>query len=62
MHILHRDLKSLNLLVSRTGSIKIADFGLSISRTETNSSSPGGKAKGTIQWMAPVRQSFSEIY
>lgn len=45
------DLKSLNLLVAKSGTVKVADFGLSISR---ESSLNETKPKGTIHWMAPV--------
>ena len=59
-HILHRDLKSGNLLVTAEWRILIADFGLSrvISRHQTMT---GGL--GTYQWMAPevlARQRYSE--
>ena len=38
--VLHRDLKSLNLLVTDTFSVKISDFGMS---KESESSAPGEK-------------------
>ncbi|KAF9676585.1 hypothetical protein SADUNF_Sadunf08G0017600 [Salix dunnii] len=49
--IVHRDLKSLNLLVDSTYTVKICDFGLSRSKAKTYISSTN--AAGTPEWMAP---------
>ncbi|ETM41878.1 TKL protein kinase [Phytophthora nicotianae] len=48
--ILHRDMKSPNLLVERDYSIKISDFGLS--RVKAQIQTMTGNC-GTVQWMAP---------
>lgn len=55
--IVHRDLKSSNLLVDKNWTVKVADFGLSRLKLETFLSTKNGK--GTLsfhiqpQWMAP---------
>ncbi|CAH2054780.1 unnamed protein product [Thlaspi arvense] len=49
--IVHRDLKSANLLVDRNWTVKVADFGLSRIKHETYLTTKSGK--GTPQWMAP---------
>ncbi|KAI5575437.1 hypothetical protein BDE02_10G210600 [Populus trichocarpa] len=49
--IIHRDLKSLNLLVDSAYKVKICDFGLSRSKAKTYISSTN--AAGTPEWMAP---------
>ncbi|KAI5578337.1 hypothetical protein BDE02_08G021400 [Populus trichocarpa] len=49
--IVHRDLKSLNLLVDSTYTVKICDFGLSRSKAKTYISSTN--AAGRPEWMAP---------
>jgi serine/threonine protein kinase len=49
--ILHRDLKSLNILLDDRLRAKLADFGLA--KVKHESSSQSSVAKGTVLWMAP---------
>ena len=48
--VLHRDLKSANLLLDDSYTTKVADFGLS--RIKAQERSMTGNC-GTVQWMAP---------
>lgn len=50
--IIHRDLKSLNVLIDEYDRAQLADFGLSKVRTETESQSKF-QVEGTIQFLAP---------
>ncbi|KNC49407.1 TKL protein kinase [Thecamonas trahens ATCC 50062] len=49
--IIHRDVKSLNLLVTDKWCIKVADFGLA--RVKTRHAVLTGRRIGSFQWMAP---------
>ncbi len=51
-NILHRDLKSLNVLLDEHMKAKLCDFGLAKVKTESSSQSNNGAA-GTLLWMAP---------
>jgi protein kinase-like protein len=60
--LVHRDVKSANVFVSRTGAVKVGDFGIAkathavrISRTEV------GQVKGTPGTMAPEQRLGQEV-
>ena len=50
--ILHRDLKSLNVLLDLNFRAKLADFGLSTLKLSSTSTTAGG-LKGTPRWLSP---------
>jgi len=53
MHLgnfIHRDLKSGNLLLSKSGTVKVTDFGLSRFLDKTGDMTA---ETGTYRWMAP---------
>eukprot|EP00002_Diphylleia_rotans_P039547 TRINITY_DN9193_c0_g2_i1.p1 TRINITY_DN9193_c0_g2~~TRINITY_DN9193_c0_g2_i1.p1 ORF type:complete len:2481 (-),score=465.82 TRINITY_DN9193_c0_g2_i1:92-7534(-) len=47
--IVHRDLKSLNILVDDRGRLKVCDFGLTTLQEQAN----GNSTQGSIIWLAP---------
>jgi hypothetical protein len=51
--VIHRDLKSLNLLVSAEWRVKVSDFGLSRFKAQSSSGSLYTAQCGTFHWMAP---------
>ncbi len=50
--IIHRDLKSLNILIAKDDTAKITDFGLAKIRLETSNKTTG-VVQGSIPWIAP---------
>jgi serine/threonine protein kinase len=53
--IIHRDIKSLNVLLTADGHAKLCDFGLATLQTLTTTAtaSQEGRQVGTLPWMAP---------
>eukprot|EP00163_Fabomonas_tropica_P010422 TRINITY_DN2054_c0_g1_i3.p1 TRINITY_DN2054_c0_g1~~TRINITY_DN2054_c0_g1_i3.p1 ORF type:complete len:1170 (-),score=362.91 TRINITY_DN2054_c0_g1_i3:186-3695(-) len=51
--IIHRDLKSLNLLVDDKMVLKVADFGLANVKDEVSAEDSSDMAAGSFYWMAP---------
>ncbi|KAF9158935.1 hypothetical protein DFQ26_007099, partial [Actinomortierella ambigua] len=49
--IIHRDLKSMNVLLTRYMEVKLCDFGLATVQLQTSTMSK--TPKGTFRWMAP---------
>ncbi|MBZ5621574.1 MAG: serine/threonine protein kinase [Acidobacteriia bacterium] len=52
MHVVHRDIKPANLLIDRSGSVKIADFGIAKLASSTLTAA-SGVVVGTVDYMAP---------
>ncbi|KAF9970293.1 hypothetical protein BGZ73_007023, partial [Actinomortierella ambigua] len=52
MNVLHRDLKSANVLLTRHMEVKLCDFGVAAVKAHSISKSTSS-AKGTLRWMAP---------
>jgi eukaryotic-like serine/threonine-protein kinase len=50
--VIHRDLKPGNLLLTRSGKIKLGDFGLALVSAETRLTA-AGKTMGSLHYMAP---------
>jgi hypothetical protein len=50
-HILHRDLKSANILLNDSGRAKLADFGLA--KVKNHTATMTQAMMGSIEWMAP---------
>ncbi|KAG0241044.1 hypothetical protein BGW41_006381 [Actinomortierella wolfii] len=52
--VIHRDLKNMNVLLTRYMEAKICDFGMAIIKSASISKSSGATTlKGTYRWMAP---------
>ncbi|TFK30341.1 kinase-like protein, partial [Coprinopsis marcescibilis] len=61
-HILHRDLKSENILIDHGGTCKITDFGISKKAGDIRRGKAYTRMKGTVFWMAPEVIINSEGY
>ncbi|KAG0233780.1 hypothetical protein BGW42_007240 [Actinomortierella wolfii] len=60
--ITHCDLKSSNILLTKYGEVKIADFGLAIFTMDSTVKARRAKARGSLRWMAPELLTKSPKY
>lgn len=54
--VLHRDIKGANILTTKDGSVKLADFGVALNLTDVNAAqgdTNGNDVVGSPYWMAP---------
>lgn len=58
-HIIHRDIKPQNILVSDSGTIKVTDFG--IARAATGDDTISSSAMGSVRYLSP-EQALSLIH
>ncbi|HTJ41163.1 MAG TPA: serine/threonine-protein kinase [Kofleriaceae bacterium] len=60
LNLVHRDVKSANVLVSKDGAVKVADFGIVKAEQQVHKTSVG-QAKGTAAFMAPEQRMGSKV-
>jgi hypothetical protein len=60
LHLIHRDVKTGNVLLSRQGAVKIGDFGIARAATTLRTTTIG-ETKGTAEVMAPEQRMGQEL-
>jgi hypothetical protein len=62
LHLVHRDVKSANVFVARTGAIKVGDFGIAKAAGPTRQvRTEVGEIKGTAAYMSPEQRVGQEV-
>lgn len=60
LNIVHRDVKSANVLVSRQGGVKVVDFGIAKAAQQSHNT-VAGETKGTPSMMAPEQRVGEQV-
>ena len=60
LHVVHRDVSPSNLMVTKTGTVKVADFGIAKSEIQSQRTE-NGALKGKIAYMAPEQAAGLEV-
>jgi serine/threonine-protein kinase len=60
LHIVHRDVKSANVLVSKQGAVKVVDFGIAKAAKQSHLT-VAGETKGTPSMMAPEQRVGEQV-
>ncbi|MDQ3365827.1 MAG: protein kinase [Myxococcota bacterium] len=60
LNMIHRDVKSANVLVSRQGGVKVVDFGIAKAATQVHHT-VAGETKGTPSMMAPEQRIGEQV-
>jgi len=53
MQLVHRDVSPQNILISRAGHVKVADFGVAKAMAGAQESTESGRVKGKLSYMSP---------
>jgi serine/threonine protein kinase len=60
LHLIHRDVKAANVLVSKQGGVKVVDFGIAKAATQGHKTI-AGETKGTPSMMAPEQRVGEQV-
>lgn len=61
LKLVHRDIKPSNLLLSRSGLVKITDFGIARAAIEVGKQTAAGLIKGTLNYLSPEQARGEEL-
>ncbi|HLM75811.1 MAG TPA: serine/threonine-protein kinase [Polyangiaceae bacterium] len=61
LNIVHRDISPQNIVITFTGDVKIVDFGIAKSETQSGEDTKSGQLKGKVPYMSPEQAAGEPI-